>query len=78
MPFIMGIATSGCRTFVGLLEMQRTTHAGRVADQQWHEGTGCHVGHASHIQLEAPQKKQCAELVSCGWLIGKMYLLKVS
>ena len=40
MPFIMGIATSGCRTFVGLLEMQRTTHAGRVADQQWHEGTG--------------------------------------
>ena len=34
-----GHVSSGCGTFAGLLAMQRTTHAGGLADQQWHEGT---------------------------------------
>ena len=36
----MSCVASGCGTSVGLLEMQRTTHAGGMADQQWHEGAG--------------------------------------
>ena len=60
-----------------MLAVWRTSNGMKARGAGELGGLCCHVGHASHMQLGPPKKTHCAELGSCGWLMGKMYLLKV-